>query len=110
MWPSDKGLVATHGHTLVEGVPFFDVCQAIGDSVVPGCWPVLVSLECHVPASGQKDLVRQMVDAWGDKLVKGPLRDIFGSITPADLKGRIVLMVGNQTLFLLFYQTRLIML
>jgi phosphatidylinositol phospholipase C delta len=91
----------THGHTLVEGVPFPDVCAAIGEAVVPGCWPVLVSLECHVPASGQNVVVQQMLEAWGDKLVKGPLKGVTESITPTNIKGRIILIVRNYMLLAL---------
>jgi len=89
----------THGYTLTSAVPFSDVCRSIGDFVFSHeCWPVLVSLECHIDdEEGQKELVKQMVDAWGDKLVRGPVvveGDVRGEeITPADLKGRIILMV-----------------
>lgn len=93
MWPSSTGLIVTHGYTLSTGVPFLEVCRAIGECVTPGCWPVLVSLECHVPIEGQKELVRQMVEAWGDKLVKGLLKGSEEEIRPTDLKGKILLMV-----------------
>lgn len=45
---------------------------------------------------GQKELVRQMLEIWGDKLVQGKLENITEddeSVTPERLKGRIVLMV-----------------
>jgi len=83
----------THGYTLTSAVPFSDVCRAIGDFVSCESWPVLVSLECHVDEEGQKEVVRQMVEAWGDKLVEGRVEGVCGEITPADLKGRIILIV-----------------
>lgn len=79
-------------------MPFADVCRAIGDFVSHECWPVLVSLECYVDEEGQKELVKQMVETWGDKLVRGPLEGVCGEITPADLRGRIVLMVSTTVL------------
>lgn len=68
--------------------------------MAPGCWPVLVSLECHVDVDGQKEMVKQMLGIWGDKLIQGKVENVTEddkSVTPERLKGRIILMVGDNT-------------
>ena len=86
----------THGWTFSKSVLFVDVCKAIGealDTQEKGTdWPVLISLECHVPLVHQDELVRIMVNCWGERLVQGEMEG--GEIlTPRQLRGRIVLMV-----------------
>jgi phosphatidylinositol phospholipase C, delta len=94
VWPSSDGLVVTHGYTLSKSVPFQSVCVAIADSIQEGDWPVMVSLECHVPVERQDELVSIMKSAWGSKLVQREIDGTEGRIvTPKDLMGKIVLMV-----------------
>ena len=57
-------------------------------------------MECHVDVDGQKEMVRQMLEIWGDKLVQGKLENVteeHNFATPEKLKGRIVLMVGRDS-------------
>ncbi|KAG8215866.1 PLC-like phosphodiesterase [Butyriboletus roseoflavus] len=93
--------IVTHGWTLSKSVSFVDVCAAIGaavkymgDAEDGQDWPVLVSLECHVPLVHQNELVQIMVECWGEMLVQGEMEGMRGeTVTPRQLRGRIVLMV-----------------
>ncbi|KXN82992.1 1-phosphatidylinositol 4,5-bisphosphate phosphodiesterase 1 [Leucoagaricus sp. SymC.cos] len=94
VWPSSKGPIVTHGHTFSQSIPFADVCAAIGASVYPDTWPVLVSLECHVYGEErQEELVRIMREAWGEKFVDGKQDDVEDKLTPEMVMGRILVMV-----------------
>ncbi|KAJ3570739.1 hypothetical protein NP233_g4205 [Leucocoprinus birnbaumii] len=94
VWPSSKGPIVTHGHTFSQSVPFAEVCAAIGAAVVDDCWPVLVSLECHVYGEEkQEELVRIMKQAWGSKFIDRKLDGDEDKITPEIVMGRILVMV-----------------
>jgi len=106
VWPSSDGPIVTHGYTLTKSVPFERVCVAIAEAIDNDHWPVLVSLECHVPEEGQDQLVDIMKGAWGDKLVD---KEIQGTsrynIAPRDVMGRILLMASQDTKMLSPYDT-----
>ncbi|KAH7105382.1 PLC-like phosphodiesterase [Auriculariales sp. MPI-PUGE-AT-0066] len=94
VWPSPDGPIVTHGHAYTDSLPFGEVCLEIGKGVKPDDWPVLVSLECHVPPEGQPELIQIIKNAWGDKVVDKALEDVDPSrASPRDFKGKILLMI-----------------
>ncbi|GAB7361123.1 hypothetical protein MBLNU230_g1158t1 [Neophaeotheca triangularis] len=76
----------THGWTLTSNVSFRSVCETIRDVVdreaaesqnVPGyqAAPIMVSLENHCDAHGQRRIATIMRETWGDRLLSKPVRD-----------------------------------
>lgn len=76
----------THGFTLVSNIPFRDVCrtivqcmdeEALAAEKTPGHSPspIVLSLENHCDAAGQKRLVDIMREEFGDRLLSKPVRE-----------------------------------
>jgi len=76
----------THGYTLVSNIPFRAVCETIRDVVDREAAqsangqgyraaPILLSLENHCGADGQRRLVEIMREVWGDRLLSKAVRD-----------------------------------
>lgn len=70
----------THGYTLVSNVPFRTVCETIRDVIDKEkaeakdqqgyrAAPMMLSLENHCSAHGQRRLVDIMKEVWGDRLL-----------------------------------------
>lgn len=97
VWPHPKDSedpIVTHGYTFSKSVPFKDVCEAINLGAEPNDWPVMISLECHVPLAGQPRLIQIMKETFKEKLVEGALEGVdTRMISPMELRGRIVLIV-----------------
>jgi hypothetical protein len=93
-WDSPEGPKVTHGWTLVGATSFKSVCEAIVASIKDGDWPVMVSLECHAGHENQLEMVRLMKEIWGSRLVTSEI-DVLDDqkVTPAHLKGKILLIV-----------------
>ncbi|KAH0836177.1 hypothetical protein AYO21_08620 [Fonsecaea monophora] len=75
----------THGYTLVSNISFRAVCETIRDVMDeearqapshPDCRasPILLSLENHCDAHGQRRLVEIMKEVWGDRLLSKAVR------------------------------------
>ena len=76
----------THGYTLVSHISFRSVCEAMRDVVDKEASepveesgyraaPIMLSLENHCSAKGQKRLVEIMKEVWGDRLLSKRVRD-----------------------------------
>ncbi|KAI0484852.1 PLC-like phosphodiesterase [Xylariaceae sp. FL0804] len=75
----------THGYTLVSHIPFRAVCETIRDVVDREATdssdkqgyraaPIMLSLENHCGAYGQRRLVEIMKEVWGDRLLSRAVR------------------------------------
>jgi phosphatidylinositol phospholipase C, delta len=102
----------THGYTLVSHIPFRAVCETIREVVDEEAAqstktleyrpaPILLSLENHCGAEGQKRLVDIMKETWGDRLLSRVVREkghdeqqgTGDHVTLQELGSKIVLIV-----------------
>ncbi|KAF2734448.1 PLC-like phosphodiesterase [Polyplosphaeria fusca] len=96
----------THGYTLVSNIPFRRVCETIRDIVDQEAQeevnpaPIMISLENHCDAHGQRRLADIMREVWGHRLLSKAIRDKGteeqhgGShVTLAELGSKIVVIV-----------------
>lgn len=76
----------THGYTLASHIPFRSVCETMRDVIEKEASepdaqsgyraaPILLSLENHCSAQGQKRLVEIMKEVWCDRLLNKQIRD-----------------------------------
>ncbi|KAI2623046.1 PLC-like phosphodiesterase [Hypomontagnella submonticulosa] len=102
----------THGYTLVSNIPFRTVCETIRDVVdreavqsdrTDGyrAAPIMLSLENHCGADGQRRLVEIMKEVFGDRLLSKAVREKghqeqegdSDPVTLAELGSKIVVIV-----------------
>ena len=90
-WDGDDDMdepKVTHGYTLVSNITFRAVCETIRDVVDKEAKeaidydeqghrpaPIMISLENHCDAHGQKRLAEIMVEVFGDRLLSKAVRD-----------------------------------
>lgn len=90
----------THGYTLTSHISFRSVCETIRDVVDKEVQtppesgfraaPIMISLENHCDAYGQKRLADIMKEVWGDRLLSKPVRD-HGTEEQADTGEHVTL-------------------
>lgn len=96
----------THGYTLVSNIPFRAVCETIRDvvdkeSADGNAAPIILSLENHCDAHGQRRLAQIMKEVWGNRLLSQAVREkghqeqegFGGHVTLAELGNKIVVIV-----------------
>ncbi|PKS05026.1 hypothetical protein jhhlp_008392 [Lomentospora prolificans] len=105
----------THGFTLVSNIPFRTVCEAIRDVVdeeiseaaktgSPSPTPILISLENHCDAHGQKRLVEILNETLGHRLLRAPIQkdnegldyDATKHVRLSDLGCQVVVIVEHH--------------
>ncbi|KAF2851468.1 PLC-like phosphodiesterase [Plenodomus tracheiphilus IPT5] len=71
----------THGWTLTSNIPFRAVCETIRDVIdkeaanEKNAAPILISLENHCDAYGQRRLAQIMQEVWGHRLLSKAIRE-----------------------------------
>jgi len=71
----------THGWTLTSHIPFRAVCETIRDVIdkeaadAKNATPIMISLENHCDARGQRRLAHIMQEVWGSRLLSKAIRE-----------------------------------
>ncbi|KAF2126494.1 PLC-like phosphodiesterase [Dothidotthia symphoricarpi CBS 119687] len=109
-WDNDDNRTepkVTHGFTLVSNIPFRTVCETIRDVVdreaadERNAAPIMISLENHCDALGQKYLAQIMCEVFGSRLLSKAMREKGAReqegtgehVTLAELGNKIVVIV-----------------
>lgn len=97
----------THGYTLVSNIPFRAVCETVRDVVdrevrdEKNAAPIMISLENHCGAHGQRRLAQIMLEVFGQRLLNRSVREkghreqegLGDHVTLAELRNKIVVIV-----------------
>ncbi|KAG6868197.1 hypothetical protein C0993_006338 [Termitomyces sp. T159_Od127] len=99
IYDGDTEPVVFHGKTLTSKVSVRDICNAIAKyAFVTSPYPVLISAEIHCSVKQQDILVKVMIEAFGESLIRAPVEGrprISRLPSPEDLKGKILLKAKN---------------
>ncbi|KAL2119419.1 hypothetical protein VTJ04DRAFT_6380 [Mycothermus thermophilus] len=90
--------VVTHGHTLTTPISFLEVIKTINKyAFVKSHFPLWISLEVRCHPNTQINMVKIMVEVFGDKLVRAPLDPSSDRLpSPSELMDRILIKVKKS--------------
>lgn len=95
-WDGSEGKpIVTHGRTFTRSISFHDTIKVIDKyAFVESEYPLILSLEVHCSSDQQHQMVKTMVEEFGEKLVLQPL-DWEAQILPSpeELKHKILIKV-----------------
>ncbi|MCO5574927.1 hypothetical protein L7F22_028722 [Adiantum nelumboides] len=93
-WERRGKIMVLHGNTLTRAVPFDECINIIMENAfVASQYPVIITIENHLPPDLQKRATKFMKEVFGDRLFVPPPEErpprMFGS--PEELKGKIII-------------------
>ncbi|MCO5556686.1 hypothetical protein L7F22_010237 [Adiantum nelumboides] len=93
-WERRGKIMVLHGNTLTRAVPFDECINVIKENAfVASQYPVIITIENHLPPDLQKRATKFMKEVFGDCLFVPPPEErpprMFGS--PEELKGKIII-------------------
>uniref|UniRef100_A0A8C9SFR7 Phosphoinositide phospholipase C n=1 Tax=Scleropages formosus TaxID=113540 RepID=A0A8C9SFR7_SCLFO len=98
-WDGPKGEpIILHGNTRTSKVKFVDVVKAINDhAFVASEYPVILSIEEHCCIEQQERMATIFKEVFKDRLLTQPVDPMIDQLpSPAQLKGKIIIKVGEQ--------------
>jgi phosphatidylinositol phospholipase C delta len=93
--PRNNDPVVMHGHSLTTQISFREVINTINKyAFVRSNYPLWISLEIRCSSATQENMVKIMIDTFGDKLVLQPIDTKSDRLpSPSQLMGRILIKV-----------------
>lgn len=106
IYDGDHEPMIYHGKTFTSKVSLREVCQVIKKyGFVASPYPIILSAEVHCSLAQQDMIAAIMIEVFKDTLVQEPLEELAEGRkievlpSPEQLKGKILLKVGFNTMF-----------
>ncbi|KAK9476957.1 PLC-like phosphodiesterase [Lipomyces japonicus] len=99
VWNGDNGEPkVVHGWTLVDPIPFTDVCREIASfAFTASPWPVLLSLETHCDQDQQRKMAQIMIEQFGNFLLDKPFDPLSRHLPSLQQLERKILVITENT-------------